>query len=491
MKRNAAGCLAGSVVMVYVAIVCLTVPASAQWSSDPSTHLVLSDRSGEQVQPKVVATADGGAYVSWFDNADGGYDVYLQRLDGRGFEQWAHNGVLIADRGFSSTQDYGLAVDTAGNALLAYRDDQGAFVQISAAKVSPAGTVLWDVQLNGDPDFVAAPKIAGTTDGNIVVAWTQEADVMVQKLDPTGAALWGPGVTLSPTGSFLSASDLRAGDAGTAIVSMVHSVGPGGPRHLWAQKLASADGAALWGANPLPVYDDASGSLQFGNFPAFVSDGSGGAVFTWYTSSPSLQCRAQRVSAAGIEQFAHNGVETSTNAARLRVSPAGSYAAASQEIFVFWVETNTLQSQFGLYGQKLDAVGTRQWTDDGKELVPLGASQMSFIQNAALGSNALVAWIDSVAFGNDPLRGTRVDTDGNFVWTPALTDLATAATSSSRLASTLSSNSFGIYVWSDGATGTADILAQNLNLDGSLGPSSIFADGFESGDTSLWSSAVP
>ena len=60
----------------------------------------------------------------------------------------------LADRGFSSTEDYGLAVDTAGNALLAFRDDRGDFIQITAAKVSPAGTVLWEVPLADGPDVV-------------------------------------------------------------------------------------------------------------------------------------------------------------------------------------------------------------------------------------------------------------------------------------------------------------------------------------------------
>ncbi len=475
-----------------LAVVCLAVPASAQWSSDPSNNLVLSDRSGEQVQAKVVATSDGGAYVSWFDNSDGGYDVYLQRLNAGGVEQWVHNGVLIADRGFSSTQDYGLSVDTAGNALLAYRDDQGAFDRVTAAKVSPAGTILWDVQLTNVDEFIGAPKITGTTDGNIVVAWTQDIDTVAQKLaSADGAAMWGAGVTITPSGSFLFFSDLRAADSGTAIVSMVHTVAGPGPRHLWAQKLASADGAPLWGANPLPIYDDAAGSLQFGNFPEFVHDGSGGALFSWYTSSPSLQCRAQHVNSAGAEQWAHNGVETSTNAAQLRTNPVGSFAVATGESFVFWHETNAGQSEFGVYGQKLNTAGARQWTDNGKEIVVLDSSQEGDIQNFVLGDGAIVTWIDNITFGNGPIRGTRVDTNGDFVWTPSLTDLATDSTESSRLDGELGSTGFGIYAWADGATGDSDILAQNLNPDGSLGASEIFADGFESGDTSAWSTTMP
>ena len=66
------------------ALAVLTAAAQAQWSDDPSQNLAVADRSGEQTQAKIRATADGGAYVSWFDNNSGGYDVYLQRLDAAG-----------------------------------------------------------------------------------------------------------------------------------------------------------------------------------------------------------------------------------------------------------------------------------------------------------------------------------------------------------------------------------------------------------------------
>ena len=474
---------------LWIAI--LTPPtALGQWSDDPASNLVVADPPGEQVQTKIVATADGGCYVSWFDNSTGGYDVYLQRLDAAGFEQWPHNGVLVADRGFSSTQDYGLAVDTAGNALLAFRDDSGTGVQIAAAKVDPAGTLLWGlggIQLTTTADFAAAPKIAGTSDGNVVVAWTQDVNVVAHKLDPTGSPVWGSEVVLAPASGSFAASDLQAADAGNAIVSFIHS---DGPRHLWAQKLASADGTSLWPASHVKVYDDASGSLQFGNFPTFLPDGSGGAVFAWYTSSPSLQCRTQRILAGGAEAFAHNGVEASTDATRLRVSPAVAWDPATAESFLFWTELNSLQSQFGVYGQKLDAAGSRQWGAAGKELVALGVNEISQVRTLPWGDGAAVAWVETVAFDNQPIHATRVDGAGDFAWSPAIVDLATSATGTSRLAAASSTSGFAIFGWSDGATGTRDVLAQNLNSDGSLGGGAIFADGFESGDTTSWSSTT-
>ena len=467
-----------------------SVAAFAEWSTDPATNLVVADRSGEQVQPKIVATADGGFYVSWFDNSAGGYDVYLQRLDAAGNELWAHNGVLVADRGYSSTQDYGLGIDTAGNALLAFRDDRGGPDVVTVSKVAPDGTLLWTddgVQVSSPGGFIAAPKVTGTTDGNVVVAWISNDNVMAQKLDPDGVALWGAGVTLVPTTGSFGLADLHASDAGTAILSFTAGVFLG-PSHLWAQKLAAADGAFLWGAGHVQVYD--GGSLQIANYPPFVTDGAGGAVFAWYTTSePTLQCRVQRILANGSEAFAHQGVVVSTNASQQRVGPSAAFLPSTEEIVVFWTEENGGQSQFGLYGQKIDNAGIRQWTDSGLEFLPVGPDQIRNVITLSLGDGAIVAWIHSVSFGNEPVYAIRVDGNGDFLWSPPITEVGILPTGSSRLAGALSSQGYAAYAWGDGDP--SDILAQNVNPDGTLGPGAIFTDGFESGDTTKWSATIP
>ena len=112
----------------------LTPLASAQWSTDPAVNLAVADASGDQVQPKVAPTLDGGCYISWFDSIGNGFDVRVQKLDVNGNELWAHGGVLVFDRNLSWTMDYGLDVDAAGNALLAFRDDNGSTTQIVASK---------------------------------------------------------------------------------------------------------------------------------------------------------------------------------------------------------------------------------------------------------------------------------------------------------------------------------------------------------------------
>lgn len=456
-----------------VCSLCWVSLCSGQWSDDPGVNLVVANRSGPQVQAKMVATSDGGFYVSWFDNSSGGYDVYLQRLNAAGVEQWPHNGVLVADRGYSWTMDYGLAVDTVGNALLAFNDDRSGSEEITVAKVDPAGNLAWGsdgVQVGSGE--VYSPRVAGTSDGNSVVAWTQGVALRIQKLDPSGAPLWGAGVTISPTSGMFFVADVRASDAGNAIVSWVRGGYPN-PNHLWAQKLAAADGALLWGTNGVAVFD--SGSLQMGNFPPFTTDGAGGAVFAWYiNSAPNptfLQCLVQHVLANGTEAFAHGGVVVSTNAAQQRVGPSAAYLPGTGEIVVFWTEENVDQDQYGLYGQKLDAAGVRQWTDSGRQLVPMSANMISDVTTLPFADGAIVAWVDSVVYlSNAPLRGTRVNGSGSFVWATPIVDLSNASVVRGDVVGGLSTQGYAAFAWTHGdEMASSDILAQNLNEDGTLG----------------------
>ena len=108
----------------FVLILGLTLAASAraQWSSDPSKNLALADKIGaDQVQPKVRHLPNGEWYVSWFAPPVG-YSVYLQRLSPGGVEKFRHDGLKVAALTNSSTEDYGLDIDTKGNALLAFLD---------------------------------------------------------------------------------------------------------------------------------------------------------------------------------------------------------------------------------------------------------------------------------------------------------------------------------------------------------------------------------
>jgi hypothetical protein len=459
----------------FILTLTLTVTTWAQWSPDPSQNLALADNNNgsDQVQPKLVPFATAGGYVSWFDaNPQSpppiGYDVYYQNLSEGGYQRYHQGGKLVAHLSNTSTEDYGLDVDAQANALIAFLDTrEGSNQQVTAAKMSPGGFAVWGelgVQLTNDSNSHAAPKIAATTDGGIVVAWTTNSNVVAQKLNAQGQPQWGAGVVFTESGYDYSLADLHAADSGSVIISWVRNKGFGSPAILVANKI-STSGTLLWGASNLDIFTN--GSLQFGNFPYFVPDGSGGAVFAWYTNSPTLQCFAQHILADGTPAFAVGGVAVSTNNNDVRVSPSAAYRAATGEVFVFWTEEDSNQILNGVYGQKFNSSGVAEWGATGLVLVPLGADQQEFVTAVQVGSGALVFWVDSVGFGDSTIQATRLNGAGGVTCSQFV--VSSTPSDKSRLAATTVLGAAAL-VWEDDRIGNNGIYIQNVNPNCSLGP---------------------
>ena len=465
-----------------------TSPARAQWSSDPAQNLVIADRPAGQVQPKIVATADGGFYVSWFD-VGGSYDVYLQRLAADGTAQWAHNGVLVADRDFSSTEDYGLDIDADGNAVLAYRFEVGGVTQAAANRVAPDGTLAWGatgIVASSDSGDVHSPVVAATDDGNIVIAWSaSDGSVGLQKLDGDGNPLWGSGVFVTPPSGFFLIADLQAADDGAVIASWAAWLSSQN-RQYWTQKFAGTDGAPLWGDEPVKVFDGSGGAMQFGYTPDFLPDGDGGAVFVWYTVSLAGSARAQHILSDGSAAFAQNGVLLATDTALTHTSPMGAYDPASGDIYAIWHVADALtQSQIGVNAQRIDAAGTRQWGDDGKVLVAQSAADQSQFSALALADGALFSWTSGSWPQPMPVQVARLDAAGDHVWASEQVAIKTGPTDTARMVGGLSAQPFAAWAWQDDTGGSigGSIKAQNIDFEGNLGgpgiEDRIFADGFD------------
>jgi hypothetical protein len=437
-------------------------------------NLGLSDKpNNDQVQPKLRPLPNLGWYVSWFDSDPSlappvGYNVFYQRLNRTGVEQFAHNGVQIADLSNSSTEDYGLDIDTAGNALVAFLDTrEGSNQQITAARMSPSGQPRWGplgVQLTKDSSFHAAPKIAGTSDGGVVVGWTNDSSVILQRLTASGRPTWGKGLMLSASGFNYSLSDLHATEDGSVVVSWVRDQGFGSNRNILAMKV-SKNGKRLWGSNSVVVFD--AGSLQFGNFPGFIPDGKGGAVFGWYSSSPSLQCYAQHIRADGSEAFPHNGSVSSVNPAQIRVEPSVSYNGLTDETFLAYTEEDSLQFTNGVSAQKFDATGNRQWGDSGHVIIPLGSDSQIFVKSVPTGNGVLIFWVDSPSFSSATIQATRLNGQANTVCSQF--PVSSLSSTKSGLVAGITSAGIAALAFQDYRDGNSNLYMQNVNPNCSLG----------------------
>jgi hypothetical protein len=458
------------VMAAFAAVLALAAaPVFASWSYTAASNLVVGNgRLAEQAQPKILPTPDGGCWISWFDDSTGGYSVRIQRLDSVGNKMLGLNGVLVATRYFSSTQDYDLSEDANGDALLAFRvsDSSQNNVLIEAQKVAPDGTLMWGasgIQLGNTADFLAEPKITATSDGNVVVGWVDNSDLEFAGLDTGGNQQWGDTTISDPNGASLTLSDLHESTNGTVIFSYVSATGFSGPKHLLAQKLDTS-GAPKWTTT---VYD--GGSLQFGNYPTFIPDGIGGAVFAWYDST-NLQSHVQHLKPNGSELFPHNGVVVATVAGDIQVEPSAAYDPTTGDIFVFWTEADaSTQGSVGISGQKVDASGNLAWGALGVTIVPKTTNADYLASTVATSDDgAIVFYSGAVGFGQDLIQAARLDTNGNFAWNPNVVGVSTTPAQKFRLTATILPSDMAIATWEDIGANSGNILAQNVNGDGTL-----------------------
>ncbi len=459
--------------------VLLAGSAYGQWSTDPANHLLVGNAAGDQNQPKIVLRADGGFSISYLSTQGTGWDTFVQRLNAGGVEQWAHDGVNCADTNFSSTEDYGLAVDGDGNTLIAFRDDHGTFTQIGLQKIAPDGSLPWGpfgvtVSAATSAGEVHSPGVVVTSDGNYVVGYsrgttTTNGRAWYHKITPTGTAMWGSGVSIAPASNSYTAGTMVAGDGGAVIAVLQTSGSFTANRRVHVQQLDSATGAQVWNGG-VPIVVQTANQLQIGNFASAVSDGAGGAVIAWYeVPNGAFMCRAQRVDSSGTLLFPAGGAAVASTAGPLRVSPDVMFDAGSGSTYVFYGESDALQANFAVYGQKFDATGARQWGEGGAPITSLSSSQTSFVRTTKTSGGAMVAWFEAVGPMAANVRAAMVDETGAVVGSVVTVD--TNFASKTRLSAAATADGSMALVYGEASAGDLDIRSLRMNPDGSLGVS--------------------
>ena len=473
--------------MFRVAVASALVVSLAWTTSGPT---LLAGGANDQVQPKLARTSDGGFCLAWFDNATGGYDVRANRFNGSGQPAWGANGVLVADRSFSSTVDYGAAVVSGDRFAVAYNDDRSGSDRISVTLLASDGSALWTSTMVTGSDYVGNPKVCeDPVSGGIYAAWLQGTTTRVQRLDvTTGAPVWSTAVNLTDGTAQTPPADLwPAADAsGGVMMSCVRQTGFSSAKLLRAFRV-SPSGVVGWTAgSTAPINVMTSGSLQFGNYPPCAAVPGVGYVFAWYTTSP-LQCVVQVLGLDGAPRFPAGGVAVTATANVERVGPAFAVNAQADRIYVAWADHVPSSSIYGMGAQAfaLSGSGSRLWGEGGLALQPQGTLYSTdFVAVACDAGGANFHWQSSTAFGADVLRARRLSPAGADLFAAGTVQVAPSS-DKGRMAAIMQSNA-SVTVWQDGATGSTDIRGQRVANDGTVGgnpvrPGDVDGDGFVNG----------
>ncbi|NIO27870.1 MAG: T9SS type A sorting domain-containing protein [Candidatus Latescibacteria bacterium] len=235
---------------------------------------------------------------------------------------------------------------------------------------------------------------------------------------------------------------------------------------IYAQRV-DGSGNVLWTVNGVAICT-ASGIQEH---PALTSDGLGGAIITWQDERSDVlgDIYAQRVDGLGTVQWTANGIPICTET-DIQGGPVQLESDGSGGAIITWIDRRAVATTyFDIYAQRVDGSGNVQWTVNG---VPVcneyGIQLKPFIVSDGSGG-AIITWEDARAGQEyERIYAQRVDGSGNVQWTVNGVRLTpTVCCGQYNPAITSDGTGGAIITWQDERSGTSgDIYAQRVDGSG-------------------------
>lgn len=451
---------------------------AAQWSTDPAVNNQICGLAGEDALPKIATcTSNNDSYFGFFASESGNYNVRLQRLDAQGNPLWSTNGILISNH-LQNTwlTDWDMTVDNANHAILAFNDIRsGGNMNVVVYRISPTGTFAWGadgILLSNTTAMNASPKVVATAAGNVVVAWQADNVIIMQKISPAGVLLWGPsGITLT-SANRLSWPQLLPVGTDDVIMKYFDDSGPvNAPvRHVFAQRYNSS-GAPVWSA--AAAISLAGGISAWTQIFPFINDGSDGFYICWNDDRDNNQRSSvfvQHVNSSGVTQFTANGVEVTNASTMNHYYPQMALPPGSTDVYVFWNEMNGNQDNWGINGQKVNASGANQWGATGMVFIPLSATNVYPYEARCSPADVVLFYEQYSGSVSGLIKAMRISPTGSYLWTPNQKTMCSVLSEKIHPVINEFGNNQWIACWEDARNASTDIYAQNIQLNGDLGP---------------------
>jgi hypothetical protein len=149
-----------------------------------------------------------------------------------------------------------------------------------------------------------------------------------------------------------------------------------------------------------------------------IPDGIGGATVAWQDNrtGTNFNIYAQRVNGTGVTQWTVNGVAVSAvqddQLAPTIVSDGGTGAILT------WYDGRFLASGDDIYAQRINALGTSQWTPDGRAVCTVANDQQLPTIAADGAGGAFVCWQDLRSGTNTDIYMHHLDPNGQVLSVP-------------------------------------------------------------------------
>lgn len=444
--------------------------AGSAYSQPLDLNVPVCTATDQQTEPAIASDGNGGSIITWQDLRNGNDDIYAQRLNSSGDEQWISNGVVICTTSDSQQQPM-IVSDGAGGAIIAWQDRRiGSNFDIYAQRVNSDGAVLWTS--NGVPVCTAAfdqifVKMISDGLGGAILTWEDNRanvvncpDVYAARLDSGGNPVWtANGVSVCNEASAQHGPMLCSDGSGGAFLTWYDQ--RAGDYDIYTQRVGSG-GAAQWTTNGVATCTMATDQLN----PDICTDGAGGVIITWYDyrSTTDYNIYAQRQGPGGAVVWAVDGIVMNNNTGYNQINPKivsdGAFGA-----IIAWQDYIT-GTTADVYAQRVNSTGTVQWTATGVIICTAAGDQIE-PQIVSDGLNgAFITWEDHRNDPNTDVYAQRIDASSAINWSAEGYLICGASDIQSHPAIISDGNNAVMATWQDHRNGNYDIYAQGFGVFG-------------------------
>ncbi len=280
------------------------------WTANGVT---INNQAAAQRGPKLVSDGSGGAFITWYDNRAGNYDIYTQRVGSAGAVQWTTNGVATCTMATDQLKP-DICSDGAGGVIIVWYDYRSSTdFNIYAQRLGAGGAIVWVVDgvvMNNNVAYAQIdPKIVSDGMSGAIISWTDyrtgtTADIYAQRVNSTGAVQWtATGVIIcTSAGDQIKSQLVSDGNNGAYITWEDHR--NAGNSDIYAQRIAS-NAAINWAATGYEICTVGNDQLS----PVIVSNGNLGAIVVWqdYRSGNNFDIYEVGFNTAGLIAVENSG----------------------------------------------------------------------------------------------------------------------------------------------------------------------------------------
>lgn len=326
---------------------------SASTGSWGTETLIENGDAGHAVTPTVAFDNGGNAIVLWTQNDGTNYNIYANRYTpgtGWGTEE------LIESGNTGNADSPQVVITNSNEAIAVWAQNDGTHNSIYANRYTPSGGWATEVLIeNGNNGHAASPKVAVDSAGNAIVAWSQDVggydNIYTNRYTPTGG--WGT-ETLVANGNNGGARDPQIAIDANGNATLVWREYDGTRDSLYASRYTESTNS--WGTEVLLE----SGNNGHVRTPRIAIDHNGNAIAVWAQDEISVRTSiyATRYTASsdswGAETLIESGEDGSASEPLIAINKEGN-------AIVVWSQDdsnydNRLYSNF--YNSHTNAWGT-------------------------------------------------------------------------------------------------------------------------------------